>query len=93
LYFAAAQGNAKIVALLVKSGADVDALGGPFGYPLVAACLYGRLEAVKMLVRLGASLLHDRADIARNFGRAASLHKEIIRWLLVDRYTDQRKLC
>jgi ankyrin repeat protein len=93
LYFAAAQGNANIVALLVQSGADVDALGGPFGCSLVAACLYGRLEAVKMLVRLGASLLHDRANIARNIGRAASLHKEIIRWLLVDRYTDQKKLC
>jgi ankyrin repeat protein len=93
LYFAAAQGNAGIVALLVQNGADVDASGGPFGCPLVAACLYGRFEAVKMLVRLGATILHDRADIARNIGRAARLHKEIIRWLLIGRYTDQKKLC
>lgn len=93
LYFAAAHGQVQVIELLVRSGADVDAVGGPFGHALVAACVYGRPDAVKTLVRCGASLFVEDEKASRNFFRAARVHKDIFRWLFVERFMEQEKLC
>lgn len=42
---------------LLQSGAEIDMPGGPVGSPVMAACVYDRLEALKLLVYEGACLL------------------------------------
>jgi hypothetical protein len=58
----------------------------------MAACSSGRLGSVKVLVRHGAAInylgvkgLRSAVDVAKN-------HKAILTWLLVDRFTEQRKI-
>lgn len=77
---------------ILKLGADIDFDGSPSGSALIVACSSGRLEPVKILVRQGAAISYlgkrgfrSAVDVARN-------HKTILAWLLVDRFTEQRKL-
>ncbi|OHF02493.1 hypothetical protein CORC01_02188, partial [Colletotrichum orchidophilum] len=64
------------------------------GSPLMAACAFGRLEAVKMLVRSGALLSYtNKEGVYRNAFEASMPHRRIQAWLLVGRFQDQTKLC
>lgn len=72
-------------------GADVDFEGSPHGSALVLACALGNLEAVRVLVRAGASLSYQGEHGHKNvftFCRS----KDVRRWLLVERFTEQGRI-
>lgn len=77
---------------ILKLGADVDFEGSPSGSALMVACSSGRLEPVKILVRQGAAISYLGKSGTRSAVNAARNHKTILAWLLVDRFTEQRKL-
>lgn len=92
LCMSASIGQTLAVTNILRLGTDVDFEGSPHGSALMAACSSGRLESVKILVRHGAAIsylgkngIQSAVDVARN-------HKAILAWLLVDRFTEQRKL-
>jgi ankyrin repeat protein len=60
LAVASIQGYEVVVVQLVSHGALVNLEAGPEGTPLMAACTYGRLSIVKILVRFGALLCTPR---------------------------------
>ena len=58
----------------------------------MGACKAGRLEVVKYLVRNGALLSYEKSGVrVCAFSKAASYPK-IQRWLLVERFTEQRMI-
>lgn len=77
---------------ILRLGADVDFEGSPCGSALMAACSSGRLESVKILVRQGAAISYIGTDGIRSAVHAARNSKVILAWLLVDRFTEQKKL-
>ncbi|KAK2609594.1 hypothetical protein N8I77_003090 [Diaporthe amygdali] len=77
---------------IIQLGADVDFEGSPYGSALMAACSSGHLESVKILVRHGAAISYLGADGIRSAVHYAKEHKAIMAWLLVKRFTDQKKL-
>ncbi|KAL8294727.1 hypothetical protein RB600_000601 [Gaeumannomyces tritici] len=89
--------------LLHHGGADPELEGSAEGTALMAACSHGRLEAVKMLVRSSARVAYvkrppgggdddDGTPVVQNALEHARGFPEIVRWLLVGRYTDQGKI-
>ncbi|KAJ0336021.1 hypothetical protein COL26b_014265 [Colletotrichum chrysophilum] len=83
--------------VLLEYGARLDEEGASEGSALMLACSYGRMEFVKMFVHLGASISHvaHAADGQRVFRNALALAEPfpgIVRWLLVERHTSQRRL-
>ena len=78
-----------MISLLLDIGAELETEGGDHGTPLMGACAAGRLQAVKLLVRKGAKMLYCN-EHGRSFSalRAAKYFPEIVRWLLVGRYTE-----
>ena len=82
-----------MISLLLEIGAELETEGGDYGTPLMGACATGRLQAVKLLVRKGAKMLYCN-EHGRSFSalRAAKYFPEIIRWLLVGRYTEGPRL-
>jgi hypothetical protein len=59
---------------------------------LMAACKFGRLDIVRLLVRNGALLGYSKdAKHFSAFAKASS-HPKIQRWLLVERFIEQRKI-
>ncbi|KAL4917268.1 ankyrin repeat-containing domain protein [Aspergillus aurantiobrunneus] len=79
---------------LVSIGADLDYDAHPYGAPLAVAISYGNLETVKFLVRAGAGLVYFDRKEARCKGVFYSAYgkPEILSWLLVGRWTEQRKI-
>ncbi|KAL0930309.1 ankyrin unc44 [Colletotrichum truncatum] len=82
---------------LLAHGADVDVEGSVEGSALMVACAIGRFDAVRVLVYRGAKIAYDTvlADGCRVFRSAlayAEPFPEIVRWLLVERHTSQRRL-
>ena len=92
LYDVASRGSLTILQMLHEIGALVNLEGGSEGTPLIAASSCGRLEAVKYLVRRGALLLYEKKGRTISALKAARYHPEIIQWLLVGRYLDQKTL-
>lgn len=92
LCMAASIGQTLAVANILRLGAAVDFEGSPSGSALMIACFSGRLESVKILVRHGAAILYLGRNGIRSAVDAARNHKVILAWLLVDRFTEQRKL-
>ncbi|KAH8882459.1 ankyrin [Thozetella sp. PMI_491] len=87
----AAQGRKEIVEGLLSCGAAIDFDGCPYGTALDAACQSGHLGMVKVLVRRGATLsAPDKRSHSTVF--RAKGYPKILQWLLVDRFTEQRKL-
>ncbi|KAL8375571.1 hypothetical protein RB599_002048 [Gaeumannomyces hyphopodioides] len=83
--------------LLHHGGADPELEGSAEGTALMAACSHGRLEAVKVLVRSGARVAYVKRPpggppVIQNALEHARGFPEIVRWLLVGRYTDQGKI-
>jgi len=82
------------LALLISTGADLDFQGGTDGWPaLYYACKWGRLRCVSYLLRAGAKEFMNRGDVVCTAVQAASSFPNIVRWLLVERYTEQPKVC
>jgi ankyrin repeat protein len=92
LYVSAAAGHLEKLKLLLGAGATLNLEGGPEGTPLMAACKFGRLDIVRLLVRNGALLGYSKdAKHFSAFAKASS-HPKIQRWLLVERFIEQRKI-
>lgn len=85
-------GQTLAVTNVLRLDADVDFEGSPHGSALMEACSSGHLETVKILVRHGAAVLYLGKDGIQSAVDAARNHKAILAWLLVDRFTEQRKL-
>lgn len=92
LYLAASQGKCRIMKTLLDAGAQMDLEGGTCGTPLMAACALGRIDAVKMLVGVGARVCYVKDGILVTALDAAKYHSTIIRWLLVERFMEHPKL-
>jgi len=94
LSLAARAGRTEIMDILINAGADLQSVDPFHGTPLIVASASGKLDAVKLLVRRGAQIsvhfpccFSNAVDAAHATGR-----ENILRWLLVERYIDQRKL-
>jgi ankyrin repeat protein len=92
LYAMAISGAAQVVELLHRSGAMLNLEGGMEGTPLMAACKAGRLEVVKYLVCNGAVLSYIKYSAVVSALKKAASYPLIVRWLLVERFTDQRMI-
>ncbi|KAI4178117.1 MAG: hypothetical protein LQ348_005686, partial [Seirophora lacunosa] len=84
--------QADFATMLLEAGADLEHEGGVHGTPLMGACATGRLTAVKFLVSRGAKIAYTNDDgITISALKAARHFPEIVRWLLVERYTQGPK--
>ena len=94
LYYAAAASQLEVMSLLLRSGADINLVGGPEGTAVMISAAYGREDAVKFLVRLGASTSYVSDDT----GAMISIYDKakgfpaIQRWLLVERWQETRTI-
>ncbi|KAI0599190.1 ankyrin [Biscogniauxia sp. FL1348] len=77
---------------LLTLGADMEFEGCPEGTALMSACRTGTLYAVKFLVRRGAALSYHGPNGFRTAFDEFKTPKRILHWLLVTRFTDQKKL-
>lgn len=98
LCIAAKKAHISNLKLLLDLGADTE-LEGRTGTALITACMVGRLDSVKILIRHGAKLdqsstssFSNERPYPTNAVMAAKHYKHILQWLLVDRYTEQGKL-
>lgn len=91
---AAASRNAgTVVEHLIAMGAEIDLEGSPYGSPLMTACALGCFDVVRRLVRSGAALCYVNEDgLLRNAVTLSLGHQELLRWFLVERHVEQRKL-
>lgn len=91
---AAASRNAgAIVEDLIAMGAEIDFEGSPYGSPLMTACALGCFEVIRRLVQLGAALCYvNEEGLLRNAVTLSLGHQELLRWFLVERHVEQRKL-
>ncbi|KAF7672905.1 hypothetical protein GT037_008856 [Alternaria burnsii] len=80
------------IQVCIKAGAQLEATRNNGDTALLAACRAGRIPSVAYLVRHGAKLEYGYQGRAFNAYIAASRHPEIVRWLLVERWTEQGKL-
>ncbi|KAL2789339.1 hypothetical protein BJX66DRAFT_339467 [Aspergillus keveii] len=84
---------------LVSIGANIDFEAHPDGNPLDLGIIFNRLEVVEYLVRAGASIVYYSTREGRYKSAFGSVHwypktyQEIYRWMLVERYTEQRRIC
>jgi ankyrin repeat protein len=91
-YRASTLDDLEAVILLHNAGAMLNLDGGAEGTPLMGACKAGRLGVVKYLVRHGAILNYEKHGVPVSaFDKAASYPK-IQRWLLIERFTEQRMI-
>ncbi|KAI0020140.1 ankyrin repeat-containing domain protein [Xylariomycetidae sp. FL0641] len=85
--------STRMVKTLLDFGANINFDGSPYGSALLAACYHGRHEIVKLLVREGAAMQYiSPAGEYRNAFEAAQAHPNIVRWFLVERFLEQRRL-
>lgn len=90
---AASVSKADRVDALITMDTELDSEGCRYGSPLMAACAWGNLDAARVLVRAGALLCYvNEEGTLRNAISAATRHQNVIKWLLVGRYTDQPKI-
>ncbi len=90
--YAAATFGVKAIDMLLEAGAALELEGGHHGTPLMGACAFGRLEAVKTLVRKGALIAYEKNGQVISALRKARHFPEVIRWLLVGRFQEGPKL-
>jgi ankyrin repeat protein len=89
LSHAAAQDALEVMEMLIRAGANLETDIQGQGTPLIAACSLGRLAAVKCLVRAGANLFGTKGGRPYSALHAAIEFPGIVRWLLVQQYTNQ----
>lgn len=92
LCYAAMLGRQQIIELLIDFGADVNEDGCKFGPPLMTACKNGHLAAIANLVRHGAEMTYFDGQRTISAVESAGSFPQIQHWLLVDRFTEQRKI-
>ena len=82
LCLAASLGAITQMQILLEAGADIEISWGYYGTPLGAACLAGRLDAVKYLIERGAKSSWTESDgkLVTMIEKAKG-HKHILRWL------------
>ena len=85
-------GRLDLAILLHNAGAMLNLEGGAEGTPLMGACRTGRLEVVKYLVRNGAIPSYVKNGIHISAFNKATSYPKIQRWLLVERFIDQRMI-
>lgn len=79
---------------ILDLGAIIDYEGSPEGSALMLACTAGATPSVKLLVRRGASLCYETSGRQRRSALvAAAASSPLTHWLLVERFTDQPKIC
>ncbi|WQF85414.1 Putative fungal domain of STAND protein [Colletotrichum destructivum] len=88
----ASLGRTVVMENLIIMGADIDAEGCSLGSALIVACITGRKESAVYLVRRGAALSYWGPNGFRSAHDAAKRNPSVLNWLLVGRFTDQRKL-
>lgn len=72
-------------------GADVNFEGSPHGSAVIVASACGNLDAVRVLVRAGASLSYGDENGHKSVFTCCR-SKVVRRWLLVDRFTEQPRI-
>ncbi|KAK0380216.1 hypothetical protein CLIM01_02441 [Colletotrichum limetticola] len=92
LCFAASRGQIQAMGNILSLGSLIDFEGCPEGSALMAASSAGTLESVIYLVRHGASISFQGHNHFRSAVKLAATSPRVLRWLLVDRFTDQKKL-
>jgi ankyrin repeat protein len=92
LYRASILDDARAVIRLNSAGAMLNLEGGAEGTPLMGACKAGRLGVVKYLVRNGAVLGYMKNGFRVNAFEKAASYPKIRRWLLAERFTEQRMI-
>jgi ankyrin repeat protein len=80
------------IRVCIKAGAQLEITRNNGDTALLAACRAGKLRSVAYLVRHGAKLEYEHQGRTLNAYIAACGHPEVIRWLLVERWTGQGKL-
>ncbi|KAL0932846.1 ankyrin repeat protein [Colletotrichum truncatum] len=88
----ASRGLVSMMENLLDLGSDLDSEGCPLGSALMAACVAGQKQSVEFLVRHGAALSYAGPNGFRSAYELAKNNTSILHWLLVDRFTDQKKL-
>lgn len=66
LHFAGKEGNAAIIEALIKAGAEIDKLDGVGWTALDHAIEYKKVEAIRMLLQLGAKKKVERHEIPKS---------------------------
>lgn len=89
---AARRGNLEALKYLIEYGADVEFEGCEDGTAIMAACRAGHLDIVRCLVRAGCQLSYVQDGEMKSAVLAGAKFQSIMRWLLVDRWVDQRRL-
>lgn len=92
LYDTTVAGCTDLVKVLLEAGAMINQHGGTEGTPLMVACQAGRLEMVKYLVHNGARLHYENHAVQVSAFVKAACYPKIQRWLLVERFTEQRMI-
>lgn len=94
LCLAAAYGLTKSLVCLVEIGDDVEFEGHSAGTALMVAAATGELDIVKILVRRGARISYTSpsSHFVRSAVTYSEPYPEIRRWLLVEQFTDQKKI-
>ena len=99
LCVAAIHGALDLLDVLLDMGADLEFEGHPMGTALMVASAGGDLSSVRHLVRRGAKIHYTSNRIQTNstvpIRSAVALaqpHPDIVRWFLVNRYTEQLKI-
>ncbi|KAH7355336.1 ankyrin repeat-containing domain protein [Rhexocercosporidium sp. MPI-PUGE-AT-0058] len=85
-------GSTDLIEMLIEVGGSLDLELEGEGTPLIAACAYGRDTIMKILVRAGANIIGTRSGLRCTALSAAKPFPHMVRWLLVERFTDQGKL-
>ena len=92
LHFLARIGKHYLLSLLLDAGSPINMECGPLGTALMYACNSGRMDVVKLLIRRGACLSYTKGETTFSSLKAAKHFPKIIRWILVERFTEQKKL-
>lgn len=92
LCFAASRGQIQAMENVLSLGSLIDFEGCAEGSALMAASSAGVLESVIYLVRHGASISFQGNTDFRSAVKLAATSPRVLRWLIVDRFTDQKKL-
>ncbi|KAL3483077.1 ankyrin repeat-containing domain protein [Aspergillus germanicus] len=99
LCLAARCGDLECCRALVSMGTSLDFEGHDNGTALEVAIRCRQFGMVKYLVRAGASIIYYSKRDGQYKSAFAPVHwyprryQTIYRWILVDRYTEQRKIC
>lgn len=88
LMFAARRGEALMVDLLIKAGAEIDACNSDGNQALWSACLADSLASIEILIGMGAQVDHQNDNGTTCLMYAASAGKEEVVSLLLDSGAD-----